>query len=113
MIFANTSGLRPVLTSNCSCWTRLKTSIPCAASESLRRTRKASALGVSDAPCQARLNRGDAGAKLDVCADLIESQLERADRDQRVERAQMPHVPDAHQLTFHLILPALHRHAKA
>src|SRR3984957_14527026 len=99
--------------SNCNCGKRFRTSIPCAASESLRRTRKVSAIVISDAPCQACLNCGDAGAKLNVCANLLESQLERADRDKRVERAQMTHVPDAHELALHLILSALDRHAQA
>src|SRR5208283_3504944 len=98
--------------SNCSCGKRLRTSIPCGARVSLNRTRKVSAMLVSDAPCQARLNGGDASAKLNVCADLLEAQLQRADRDQCVERAQMTHVPDAHELALHLILTALHRHAK-
>src|SRR5271163_4068834 len=99
--------------SNCSCGKRLRTSIPCAASESLRRTRKVSAIVISDAPCQACLYSGDAGAKLNVCADLFESHLERADRDERVERTQVPHVSDSHELALHLILAALHRHAQA
>src|SRR5580692_755245 len=99
--------------SNCNCGKRLRTSIPCAASESLRRTRKVSAIVISDAPCQACLNCGNAGAKLNVCADVFQSHLERADRDERIERAQMTHVSDAHELTLHLILPTLHRHAKA
>src|SRR5271168_971079 len=98
--------------SNCNCVKRLRTSIPCAASGSLRRTRKVSAMLLSDAPCQARLNRGNAGAKLNVCADLLESQLERTDHDERIEGTQMPHVPDAHELALHLILPALNRHAE-
>src|SRR5215469_1474626 len=98
--------------SNCSCGKRLRTSIPCAASESLRRTRNVSAIVVLDAPCQARLNCSYACANLDVCADLLESHLERTHCDQRVERAQMAHVADAYELALHLILTALHRHAQ-
>src|SRR5579862_9175579 len=113
MIFANSSGLRPVLMSKWICGKRLRTSIPCAASESLKRTRNVSAMWLSDAPCQACLNGGDACADLNVCADLLRPHLESAHRDQRVERTHMTHVSDTHQLALHLILPALDRHAQA
>src|ERR1700687_2962347 len=67
---------------------------------------------ISNAPRDPFLYGGHAGAKFDLRADLLQSHFECADRNQHIERAEKAHVPDAHQFTLHLILPALNRNAK-
>ena len=65
--------------------------------------------GVRSGPRRdAARDRGDARASLEAMAEVRERHLQRPDRDQHVEGAQITHVADAHQLAFHLILSALH-----
>src|SRR5208283_3638647 len=59
-----------------------------------------------------RLNRGDASPALDFHPLLAQPHFESANSDQHVKRAQVSHVPDAHELALHLVLSALHRYSE-
>src|SRR5271167_729355 len=61
---------------------------------------------------QPLLHRLHARADLKTVAAGLERELERADRDQHVERADVAHMSDPDELALHLILAALNRNAK-
>src|SRR5208283_4938202 len=58
------------------------------------------------------LHGRDTCPRLEAISQPLEPELQRAHRDQHVERSEITHMADPHEFAFHLILATLHRDAE-